>query len=212
VIAELRALGSARNLEGMMRYGITPAKAFGVPITALRRVARSLGRDHALALSLWETGYHEARILATMVDEPARVTRAQMDRWAREFDSWDLCDQACMNLFVSTRDPYGTALRWSARRAEFVKRTGFALMAVLAVRDKDASDTAFAPFLEAIEREAGDDRNFVRKAVNWALRQIGKRNPALRRQAVEVAERIRSQGTRGARWIAADALRELGRP
>jgi 3-methyladenine DNA glycosylase AlkD len=195
----------------MARFGIRPAHPLGISVTTLRRIARGLGRDHSLALSLWESGLHEARLLATMIDEPSLVTRAQMDRWARSFDSWDLCDQACMNLFDRTPFAWVMALRWSTRRAEFVKRAGFALMASLAVHDKEAADSAFEPFFVAIEREAGDDRNFVRKAVSWALRQIGKRNPELRRRAVEVAERVRSQGSRSARWIASDALRELGR-
>jgi 3-methyladenine DNA glycosylase AlkD len=205
-------MANPANVAGMARFGINPAAALGVSMPALRRMARSLGRDHDLALALWDSGVHEARILASLVDDPARVTAAQAGRWARDFDSWDVCDQVCLNLFGRTPWARGKALAWSRRRAEFVRRAGFALMAVLAVHDKAADDDAFRPMLGAVRRAAGDDRNFVRKAVNWALRQIGKRNAALRTEAAAVARDLAARPERSARWIGRDALRELESP
>jgi 3-methyladenine DNA glycosylase AlkD len=178
----------------------------GVSVPTLRGIAKKLGRDHGLALALWKSGIHEARILASMVDEPARVTSAQMDRWARDFDSWDVCDQCCSNLFDQTEFAYEKAVEWAKLDQEFVKRAGFALMAALSVHDKKAGDRAFSPFLELIEEGATDERNFVKKAVNWALRQIGKRNLGLNARALEVAERISKLDSR---WVASDAIREL---
>ena len=172
-------------------------------------MAGEIGNDHKLAQLLWASGIHEARILAGLVDEPALVTERQLERWALDFDSWDVCDLACSNLFDRTPWAYRKAHEWSAREETFVKRAGFVLMAALSVHDKTAPDIAFTQFFPLIRREAGDDRNFVKKAVNWALRQIGKRNLALNRAAVKVAQNIQRQNTRSARWIAADALREL---
>jgi 3-methyladenine DNA glycosylase AlkD len=209
VMDELAILGSPENRAGMARYGINVAEAFGVPIPALRAIARRLGTDHALAQALWETRNHEARILAALVDDPALVSDGQMEAWVSAFDSWDLCDQVCSNLFDRTSAAHAKAAEWAGRDEEFVKRAGFALMAALSVHDKRADEAAFLAFLPLIEREAGDERPYVKKAVNWALRQIGKRDPMLNRAAVETAERVRAQGSRSARWIAADALREL---
>ena len=209
VLARLEAMGSESNREGMARYGINTANAFGVSVYVLRALAKELGTDHELALRLWATGNHEARVLAGMVDHPALVDEEQLEAWVAGFDSWDLCDQVCSNLFDRTRFAHEKAAAWPARDEEFIKRAGFALMAALAVHDKAAADEAFLAFLPLIEREAVDGRNFVKKAVNWALRNIGKRNPALNKAAVETAERIRDQGSRPARWIATDALREL---
>ncbi|HEV8573062.1 MAG TPA: DNA alkylation repair protein [Actinomycetota bacterium] len=211
LIGELEEAGTEETRAGMARFGIHTKSALGVPVAVLRPMARRAGRDHAVAEALWASGIHEARILASMVDEPGRVTAAQMEAWARDFDSWDLVDQCCANLFGRTPMAYRMAERWAGRRAEFVKRAGYALMASLAVKDKEAPDAPFEHFLGIIERAADDDRNFVRKAVNWALRQIGKRNHRLRGRAVRTAERILAQGTRSARWIATDALRELRR-
>ncbi|MBI3945290.1 MAG: DNA alkylation repair protein [Armatimonadetes bacterium] len=205
----LRALANPANVAGMARFGINSHHTLGIPIPALRKLAREAGRDHALADALWESGVHEARILAALVDDPALVTEEQMERWVAGFDSWDVCDQVCSNLLDRTPFAYRKAAEWSARPEEFVKRAGFALMAALAVHDKAAPDAAFLAFLPLIERETGDDRNFVKKAVNWALRQIGKRNGGLRGAAIETARRVRGQGSRSARWIASDALREL---
>ncbi|MFA5891864.1 MAG: DNA alkylation repair protein [Actinomycetota bacterium] len=209
LVARLRALGSERNRSGMARFGINVEHALGVSVTEIRRLARAAGRDHRLASALWKTGIHEARILASMVEDPAAVTPAQMDRWARAFDSWDVCDQVCMNLFDKTPYAWDKAVEWSAREAEFVKRAGFSLMASLASHDRESPDARFGAFLEAIEREAADDRNFVRKAVNWALRGIGKRNASLNGRAVAVAVRLKARPERAARWIGSDALREL---
>ena len=197
------------RLTGMARYGINTQKALGITVTQLRTVARTIGRDHALATGLWESEIHEARLLATMLDEPARVTEAQMEAWVHDVDSWDLCDQLCGNLFDRTRFAFRKAVEWSSREDEFVKRAGFALMACAAVHRTDVDDEQFEVFLPVIRAEATDDRNFVKKAVSWALRQIGKRSPELNRKAIATAEQIRRIDARAARWIAGDALREL---
>jgi len=209
--AALRSHANPANVAGMARYGIRTDTALGVPMPIIRALGSQAGNSHALARELWASGIHEARILATLVEELARVTPRQMDRWARDFDSWDICDQACQNLFRYTPCAFEKAAQWARAKPEFVRRAGFSLMAGLASKAKDAPDARFAAFLPLIAEAAGDDRNMVKKAVNWALRQIGKRNPQLRRKAIEAAENIRKQATRSARWIAADALRELSR-
>ena len=191
ILAALRAQANPKNVEGMARYGISTAGTLGVPVVEIRRLARQTGRSHSLALELWASGVHEARILATIVDEPARVTRRQMDRWARDFDSWDVCDQACQNLFRYTPFAWAAAAEWAGARREFVRRAGFALMAGLAVKAKDAPDEDFEALLPLIAAAATDQRNLVKKAVNWALRAIGKRNLRLRRAAIAAAEKIR---------------------
>jgi 3-methyladenine DNA glycosylase AlkD len=212
LIAELRAQANPANVAGMARYGISTVGTLGVPVYVLRRMAKEAGRDHALAEQLWNSGIHEARILATFVDDPVLVTARQMDRWARDFDSWDVCDHACHNLFRYTPKAFAKAAQWSNDKREFVRRAGFSLMAGLAVKDKKAADEQFAAFLPLIAGAASDDRNMVRKSVNWALRQIGKRNRRLHKLAIAAAEEIRKQDSRPARWIAADALRELRNP
>ena len=209
VLSELRSMGDPAGREGMARFGINPERALGIRIPPLRGLAKRLGRDHALAGELWDSGIHEARLLACFVDDPKAVGEEQMESWASQFDSWDLVDQCCSNLFQRTPFGWAKAVEWSARPEEFVKRAGFSMMATLAVHDRKAGDERFEALLPIIEREAGDPRNFVRKAVNWALRQIGKRNPHLRLKAVETAERILDAGPRSARWVASDALREL---
>lgn len=209
VLDELRALGDPRNRDGMARFGINTEQAYGISVTTLRGVAKRLGRDHALAQALWSTGVHEARTLASLVEDPAQITRAQMDRWARDFDSWDVCDGCCYGLFDRTPFAWEKAEQWSHRAPEYVKRAAFSLIAGLAVHDKSAPDQRFLALLRLIRREAGDDRNYVKKAVNWALRQIGKRNARLNAAAIGTALEIREDGTRAGRWIAADALREL---
>lgn len=194
----------------MARFGINPEHALGVRIPDLRRLAKELGKDHSLALALWRTGVHEARILASMVDQPERVTERQMESWVRAFDSWDVCDQVCGNLFDRTRFAGEKTVEWMGRDEEFVKRAGFALAAWRAVHDRDAADGEFIDLLPHIEREAEDARNFVKKAVSWALRQLGKRNRALNRRAVAVAKRLSARkDSAAARWVGADALREL---
>jgi 3-methyladenine DNA glycosylase AlkD len=209
LIAALRQHANAGNVAGMARFGINPAGTLGVPMPVVRKLARQAGRSRVLARELWASGIHEARILATLVDDPARVTPAQMDRWARAFDSWDVCDQACQNLFRYTPHAFAKAAEWAHAEQEFVRRAGFALMAGLAVKDRNAADSQFEALLPLIAEAAGDGRNFVKKAVNWALRQIGKRNPRLRQAAIRTAEAIRRQDSPSARWIAADAFREL---
>ena len=211
LIERLRALGTPENVAGMARFGINPKRALGVSIPTLRALARETGRHHALALALWETGIHEARILASMVGEPAAATPAQMTRWAEAFDSWDVCDQACANLFARTPYAWGLVPAWAAREEEFVRRAGFALLAALAIHDKNAPDARFAAMLPLVERTAADSRNFVKKTVSWALRQTGKRNPSLRSEALTVARRLAASPARSARWVGKDALRELER-
>ncbi len=212
IMQHLRSFYKPENVEGMARFGIISKKVYGVPTPEVRKLARKLGKDHQLALRLWSSGVLDARALAALIDDPAQVTEDQMESWVRDFDSWATCDVCCSNLFDRTPFAYAKATEWSKRDEEYVKRAGFALMAALAVHDKKASDAKFERFLKVIERESVDDRNFVRKAVNWALRQIGKRNLTLNRSAIETAERIRATNTRAGRWIAADALRELRSP
>jgi 3-methyladenine DNA glycosylase AlkD len=193
----------------MARYGISTMNTLGVPIPVLRALAKRSGRNHDLAAELWASGVHEARILATLIDDPTRVTRSQMNQWAGDFDSWDVCDQACQNLFRYTPYAWAMAEKWSRVKPEFVRRAAFSLMAGLAVKAKDAPDERFQALLPLIASAARDERNMVRKAVNWALRAIGKRNPKLRLAAISTAEEISALDSRAARWIASDALREL---
>jgi 3-methyladenine DNA glycosylase AlkD len=209
VIARLESMADPANVTGMTRFGIRPGtRVLGISVVALRKVARELGPDHALAGLLWRSGIHEARLLATMVDDPTKVTRAQADRWVRTLDSWDVCDQLCGNLLDRTPFAVEKALEWSRREPEFEKRAAFALIASLALLD-GAPERTLERFLPVIRREATDDRNFVKKAVNWALRQIGKRSDRMREKAIATAERIGTMDSRAARWIASDALREL---
>jgi 3-methyladenine DNA glycosylase AlkD len=263
VIKKLKSLSNPKNVEGMARFGINPAKTLGISIPALRKMAKEIGKDHYLAQDLWSSEFHEARILASMIDEPEKVTEKQMDDWVAGFDSWDVCDQTIMNLFWLTPFAYDKAFEWSsinlaeknigqskkegtiqsdrckaddrrgegtynevrnqaeeednkadsaldcATQEEFIKRAGFAMMAVLGFKDKKAKDELFYKFFLIIKKEAYDDRNFVKKAVNWALRQIGKRNVALNKKAVETAEKILLQDSKSAKWIARDAIKEL---
>jgi len=176
IIKKLKSLSNPKAVEGMARYGINPEKNLGISIPQLRKTAKEIGRNHKLALNLWETGIHDARIMAGMIDEPCKVSEKQMEEWAGDFDSWDVCEQVCMNLFKRSPIVYKKAIEWSGRSEEFVKRAGFALMAILAVSDKKAADEEFIKFFPYIKKESTDSRNYVKKAVNWALRQIGKRN------------------------------------
>ena len=208
-VAELRRHGKKRNVEGMARYGIRVKKAFGVSKPKLDEIVRRIGKNHELGIRLWNTGIHDARLLGMLIAEPGKVRAQLMERWVLEFDNWDVCDGTCCHLFVFTQPAWTKAYAWTKRKQEFQKRAGFALTAFLAVHDKEAADNRFRKFLPMIEREAWDQRNFVRKAVNWALRSIGKRNLRLNQDAIACAERIRRQESRAARWIANDALREL---
>jgi 3-methyladenine DNA glycosylase AlkD len=209
VLRKLKSLSNNKNVEGMARFGINTKNTLGISIYVLRPMAKEIGKDHKLAQQLWNSKIHEARLLAVFIDEPQKVTNAQMERWAADFDSWDVCDQACTDLFDKTALGWKKAVEWSKRKEEFVKRGAFALMAGLAVHDKGASNKDFEKLLPIIERESWDERNFVRKAVNWALRNIGKRNRVLNKKSIRAAKRIKKMDSKAARWIAADALREL---
>ena len=208
-LAWLERRGTKRNRDGMARYAISAPKVFGVSVAMIRLLGKKLGRDHELALALWETGWYEARMLTAFVDEPERVTPTQMDRWARDFDNWAICDTLCFHLFDRTPHAWKKVEQWSRRREEFVKRAAFALLASLALHDKAAPDAPFARSLRLIENAAPDDRNFVKKAVSWALRAVGRRNRALSGPAVDIARRLAESDERAARWVGKDALREL---
>lgn len=210
IIRTLRELAKPRAKEDMERFGIFADKSLGgISTPALKKLARQIGKNHQLAGELWKSGIREARHIAHMIDEPEKVTERQMERWANDFDSWDIVDGCCLYLFCKTPYAHSKAAEWSNRKGEFVKRAAFSMMAVLAVHDKSASDATFLKFLPIIRRKSSDERNFVKKAVNWALRQIGKRNLNLNKAAIEAGEQIRKINSRSARWIAADALREL---
>ena len=209
VLDELSRMADPSRLSGMARYGIATERAFGITVTQLRGYARTLGRDQELAAELWDSGVHEARLLATMVAEPALVTEVQVDAWIRDVDSWDLCDGLCGNLVDRTPFALDKVVEWTARDEEFVKRAGFALIAWMAVHRKDLNDGCFEAFLPTIREGSTDERNYVKKAVNWALRQIGKRSEGLNRRSIETARDIQRMDSRAARWIATDALREL---
>lgn len=211
IVAELRAAGTAENRAGMAHFGITGNTA-GVSLTAMKPIARRFARDHALAAALWKSGLHEARILACDLDEPAKVTAEQMDAWAADFDNWALCDGACLHLFVKTPFVEEKIRQWAADRREFVRRAAFALIAVYAVHGKTIPDKTFAGFLDLVERHASDPRNYVRKAVSWALRQIGKHSLALHRPALALARRLAASDDPSARWVGRDAVRELTDP
>jgi len=209
VLRELKMLADPQVRAKLAYFGVDVPKAHGVSAPMLHKLAKRIGKDHELARQLWPTGIHEARILAPLIGESQKVTAAEMDRWVRDFDSWDVVDTTCCYLYAHAKPAWKKAFSWSARRPEFEKRAAFSLAAYLSYKDKEASDAQFVRFLRVIERESNDERNFVRKAVNWALRNIGKRNLQLNHEAILSAERIRKQESRAARWIAADALREL---
>jgi 3-methyladenine DNA glycosylase AlkD len=209
VLAQLQSHANPARMAEMKRVGITLTSSLGIDLYTLRRLAKPLRPDHDLALGLWASGIHEARLLASMVDDPAQATEAQLEAWVAGFDSWDVCDQVCDNLFQHTPFAYPKAFAWSGRTEEFVKRAGFVLMACLAFFDRTASDARLAQFFPVIVQASDDERNYVKKAVNWALRNLGKRSQGLNVQAIAVAQEIQGRGTRPARWIAADALREL---
>jgi 3-methyladenine DNA glycosylase AlkD len=208
LLAQLHALANPTNVAGMARYGINPQGTLGVSIWELRRIAKTVEPDHDLAEALWASGIHEARILASYIERPEWVREEQIERWVLDFDSWDICDQV-VELFAGTQFAYAKPFTWSQRPEEFVKRAAYALIAELAAHDKQASDEQMAQFFPLIIRQSTDGRNFVKKAVNWALRNIGKRNLNLNRLAIQTARQIQQIDDRTARWIAADALREL---
>ena len=209
ILRHLQSLSNSDNVAGMARFGIQAKKVYGVPLPQLKRIARQAGKDHRLAQELWSSGAHEARLVACFVEDPAEVTRRQMERWAADFDNWAVCDGCCLHLFAKVPFAGEKAVLWCGRSGEFVRRAGFALMAVLAVHDKKADDSLFLTWLRLIKDASTDERNFVKKAVNWALRQIGKRNLRLNEAAIRTAKAIQKLDSNSARWIASDALREL---
>jgi len=209
ILAELHRLASPKDVAGMARFGIVGDNLLGISVVQLRAIAKQTGRDHALAEALWASGIFEARILAAFVAEPAKVTRRQANAWARDFECWADCDGLCVHLFRKTPFAHELAVAWSRRREELVKRAGFTMMATLAVHDKAAGNEIFRAYLARVHEASTDERHNVKKGVNWALRQIGKRNRVLNREATRMAKLVREQDSRAARWIAGDALREL---
>jgi 3-methyladenine DNA glycosylase AlkD len=208
-MARLREKAHPANLEGMSRYGMAVDRRLGVSVVDMRRIAKDLGRNHALALELWSTGFADARILASMVDEPDKLSESQMDNWVEDFDSWDVCDQVCMNLFEKSPHAWKKIREWSGREEVFVKRAAFALIACLAWHSKQADDEEFVSVFPVIKSGASDDRNFVKKSVNWAGRNLGKRNLCLNKAAIELAKELRQMDSKAVKWIGSDAVREL---
>ncbi len=211
ILSQLKALAVPANISGMARFGINPNNTLGVSMPRIRQLGKRK-KDHDLALALWKTGIHEARILASIIDQPKLLTSQQMDSWTADFDSWDVCDQVCGNLYSRSPLAVEKALSWSKSDREFVKRAGFALMAYIAVHGKNVPDTVFIQFLEIIESSAEDGRNFVKKAVNWALRQIGKRGGDLYQPALEISRRLALSTNKTSRWVGMDAVKELEAP
>lgn len=209
VLKKLKSIGNPKNVEGMARYGINPKNNLGISIYKLRPLAKEIGKDHELSLKLWNTGIHDARLLAVFIEDVAKVTEEQMDLWAQDFDSWDICDQACTSLFDLTPLAWKKIFEWVESDKEFIKRGAFSLIAGLAVHNKEADDKKFEQFFPLIKKHSIDERNYVKKAVNWALRNIGKRNIYLNKRAVETARRIQKIDSKTAKWIAGDAIREL---
>ncbi|MBI5807540.1 MAG: DNA alkylation repair protein [Ignavibacteriales bacterium] len=212
VIQELKKFESSHNREGMKRFGINVEKAFGISVTKLRSIAKKIGKDHQLAIQLWNSEIHEARILASMVDDPNLVTKSQMNNWVKDFNSWDLCDQVCSNLFCKTSYAEDKIFEWSKSKKEFIRRAAFSLIACLAVRDKKRRDEEFSIFFDLIKKYSTDERNFVKKSVNWSLRQIGKRSLFLNTKSINLAKEILMLNSNSAKWIAKDAIRELTNP
>ncbi|MCI0570396.1 MAG: DNA alkylation repair protein [Myxococcaceae bacterium] len=211
-LSSLENMSTRRDRENLVRFGITASKAFGVSMANIQVLAKRLGRNHALAAALWDTGWYEARMLTSFVDEPERVTPAQMDRWCRDFDNWGICDTVCFHLFDRTPHAWAKVSQWSNEPDEFVKRAAFALLACLAAHDRGAGDAPFLECLPLIESAAADERNFVKKGVSWALRMVGRRSLALNAAAVEVARRLSASPEAAARWVGKGALKELTSP
>jgi 3-methyladenine DNA glycosylase AlkD len=209
VVKEIKKLSSAKAKDAQAYFGIGGVNNYGLTVPQMRAIAKQIGKNHALALQLWKTKIHEARHIAAMIAEPKKVTEKLMEQWLKDFNSWDIVDGTCSSLFDKTPFAYDKAMQWTKKKKEFEKRAGFTMMATLAVHDKKADDKMFEQFFPYILNESGDDRIFVRKAMNWALRQIGKRNERLCRKAIALAKEIRAKGDTSSKWIAADALREL---
>jgi 3-methyladenine DNA glycosylase AlkD len=212
ILKQLKRRGSKRNRDGMARYAIVAPKVFGVSVATLRDMGKRIGKDRDLAAALWASGWYEARMLTAFIDDPARLTAAQMDRRARDFDNWAICDTLCFHLFDRSPHAWRKIEQWSARREEFVKRAAFALLASVALHDRGTPDAPFKRSLELIERAAADDRNFVKKGVSWALRSVGERSPALNDAALVTARRLAGSAEPSARWVGKDALRQLASP
>jgi 3-methyladenine DNA glycosylase AlkD len=209
VMAKLQSLSDPKAVEGMARYGIKADKNLGISVNTLRKLAKEIGVDHSLALELWKSEIRDARFISAIIDDPEKVTEKQLETMVLDLDSWDICDHCCSDIFLKSKFARKKAMEWSTREEEFVKRSAFSLMARLAVRDKKAEDELFEGFLPIIKIESVDERNYVKKAVNWALRQIGKRNKRLNKLAIKTAKEIQKLDSKSAKWIASDALREL---
>ena len=213
IIDQLKKNYNKKNLDGMARFGIKVDKAFGLSAPRLKELAKKIGKNnHELALELWDSGYHDARHIAAMIDDPKLVTKSQMNKWVKDFYSWDLCDGTCSNLFRKTPFAIEKIFEWVEKKDEFVRRAGFSLIAYVAVHHKTRDDKEFLNFFPLIIKYSTDERNYVKKAVNWALRQIGKRSMFLNKKALEVAKEIHKLDSKPARWIASDAIRELTDP
>ena len=209
IIQTLKLNGNHDNVKGMIRFGINSKNMLGVSMPTLRKIGKEIGKNHNLAIELWNTNIHEARIVATLVAEPEKLTKKIANSWVKQFDSWAICDQCCLNLLSKTKYAFKIAIKYSENKYEYVKRTGFALMAVLAVHAKELENNDFDIFFNCIYKESTDERNFVKKAVNWALRQIGKRNKILKNKSLNMANKILKINSKSAKWIAKDAIREL---
>lgn len=209
IINILKQNKNSKNVEGMAKFGINPKFAFGISMPFLRNFAKQIGKNHRLAIDLWETKIHEARILSTLISDPKQLTKQQMNSWVKDFNSWDLCDQCCINLFRKSEFALEKSHEWIERNEEFVRRAGFALVATLAVHSKNLTNDDFENYLKKIVEKSDDERNFVKKAVNWALRQIGKRNIQLNKKAIEVSEKLINSDSKSAKWIGKDAFKEL---
>jgi 3-methyladenine DNA glycosylase AlkD len=209
VIKQLKLMGNPKNIEGMGRFGIKTENNLGNSVTTLRNFAKKIGKNHELAVKLWDSGMRDARMVAACIEDPETVSEEQIDNWVKDFDSWDICDHCCGHLIDKTPFAYKKAKEWSKRKEEFQKRAEFSLMAWLAVHDKKVDDVKFEGFLIIIKKESTDERNYVRKAVNWALRNIGKRNNAMNKKAIEISKEIKKINSKTAKWIASDAIREL---
>jgi 3-methyladenine DNA glycosylase AlkD len=209
IVAKLELLSTPENIEGMERFGITPEKTYAVRIPELRKIAKESGKNHELALELWELDFRETKILACMIDDPKMVSSSQLNAWVLEFDYWEICDQCCMNLFRKTSFAYDKIFEWGEHEAEFVKRAAFSLLAVMAVHDKKQPNHQFEQYYPLLISASTDNRNFVKKAVNWALRSIGKKNSSLNKSSIDLAEEILALNTKSSKWIASNALKEL---
>jgi 3-methyladenine DNA glycosylase AlkD len=209
ILSKFESLRNEKNIAGMARFGIRSDHAFGIKHPVLKQIAKEIGKDHELALELWDSGYHEARLIAPLIDDPKLVSEAQADSWVKDLNSWDLCDDLAGNLLIKTPFAHKKAIQWAKGKEEFVRRAGFAMMAWIAVKDKKAVKETFAPFYPLMVLYSNDERNYVKKAISWALRSVGKRNLALNKEAVKVAKQMAKVDSKSSRWIAQDVIKEL---